>query len=168
MTQDALDADALRRDFCRGRDVPCPACGYNLRNTPAATCPECGRALTLALSPLAPATGAWAVCIAGVAAPLGFAASLAAPGWFEAIRDSTRTSAVWGRADWINLGLATAVVCVAALLIRGLVVRHRWLSRRSRGRQWLIASVVALVGGATIAALVASFRLVYANDGRFF
>jgi hypothetical protein len=28
----------------RGRDVPCPKCGYNLRGSAAEQCPECGQA----------------------------------------------------------------------------------------------------------------------------
>lgn len=31
----------------RDRDVDCPSCGYNLRNSGGEACPECGRALTL-------------------------------------------------------------------------------------------------------------------------
>ncbi len=41
------DATALLLEFVRGRDVLCPACGYNLRNLTAARCPECNRELAL-------------------------------------------------------------------------------------------------------------------------
>lgn len=33
--------------FCAGRDVPCPGCGYNLRDSIDGACPECGRVLAL-------------------------------------------------------------------------------------------------------------------------
>jgi len=34
-------------EFLRDRDVPCPKCGYNLRNLLKPKCPECELALTL-------------------------------------------------------------------------------------------------------------------------
>ncbi len=43
----AADATALLLEFVRGRDVPCPACGYNLRDLTAARCPECRREIAL-------------------------------------------------------------------------------------------------------------------------
>jgi hypothetical protein len=33
--------------FCAGRDVACPSCGYNLRDSVDGVCSECGRALVL-------------------------------------------------------------------------------------------------------------------------
>lgn len=47
----------LRR-FTRGRNVPCPACGYNLREQASPMCPECGRALRLCVGAVAPRLGA--------------------------------------------------------------------------------------------------------------
>lgn len=34
-------------EFVRGRSVPCPRCGYELRNLESARCPECGEPLIL-------------------------------------------------------------------------------------------------------------------------
>lgn len=33
--------------YLKGRDAPCPGCGYNLRDLLGQTCPECGEALTV-------------------------------------------------------------------------------------------------------------------------
>ncbi|MEA5613132.1 hypothetical protein [Nodularia spumigena] len=33
--------------YLKGRDAPCPGCGYNLRDLLGETCPECGEALTV-------------------------------------------------------------------------------------------------------------------------
>jgi hypothetical protein len=44
------DPDApqpLTADDLRGIDVPCPVCGYNLRDGAGGRCPECGTELTL-------------------------------------------------------------------------------------------------------------------------
>lgn len=37
--------------YLANRDVPCPSCGYNLRNLAASNCPECGEPLELRLTP---------------------------------------------------------------------------------------------------------------------
>ncbi len=40
----------LIEEYVRGRDMPCPSCGYNLRDLHAAySCPECGADLVLRL-----------------------------------------------------------------------------------------------------------------------
>ena len=43
------DDDTLLLEFLRGRDAPCPRCGYNLRDLPASACPECHEPLALAV-----------------------------------------------------------------------------------------------------------------------
>ncbi len=42
-----VDADTILLDFVRERDVPCPACRYNLRNLVRPVCPECKETLAL-------------------------------------------------------------------------------------------------------------------------
>jgi hypothetical protein len=37
----ARQTDELLREYLRDRDVPCPSCGYNLRNLMTTVCPEC-------------------------------------------------------------------------------------------------------------------------------
>lgn len=47
----ASDASTpLLLDFLRGRDAPCPACGYNLRDLTRPVCPECAEPLSLAVA----------------------------------------------------------------------------------------------------------------------
>jgi hypothetical protein len=41
------DPTRLLLDFLADRDVPCPACAYNLRDLTSPTCPECGEPLSL-------------------------------------------------------------------------------------------------------------------------
>lgn len=38
------------RGFLAARDAACPGCGYNLRGSAGGACPECGRAIELALA----------------------------------------------------------------------------------------------------------------------
>jgi len=42
------EADLLR-EFLAGRDVSCPACGYNLRDLVGDVCPECGDRIKLSV-----------------------------------------------------------------------------------------------------------------------
>ena len=51
------DEASLMLEFLRDRDVPCPLCGYNLRNLPACTCPECRETLALQVGFLKPRFG---------------------------------------------------------------------------------------------------------------
>jgi len=59
MTADGQPADeaSLLLEFLRDRDVPCPLCGYNLRNLSAVTCPECRETLAIQVGFLKPRFG---------------------------------------------------------------------------------------------------------------
>ncbi len=41
--------ESMLLDFLRGRDAPCPLCGYNLRDLTQPVCPECRQDLMLAV-----------------------------------------------------------------------------------------------------------------------
>ena len=51
--------DRYTLSFLRRRNIPCPACGYNLNALTAARCPECGRTLFLRVSATAQQPRAW-------------------------------------------------------------------------------------------------------------
>jgi len=67
------DPDAEVIAFLRDRSVPCPRCGYDLRDIPTAKCPECGEPLVLKIGSPRARFG-WLVlamapgCFSGVAA----------------------------------------------------------------------------------------------------
>ena len=65
----APDAHLLR--FVAGRDVPCPACGYNLRDLQTARCPECGDELELVIRLAEPRQGALIGGLIGLASGFG-------------------------------------------------------------------------------------------------
>ena len=56
------DADHLLM-FLAERELPCPACGYNLRMLSKPVCPECGLPLKLTVGSDAPFKRAWAITL---------------------------------------------------------------------------------------------------------
>jgi hypothetical protein len=50
-------------EFVRERDVPCPACGYNLRNLTWPVCPECREPLSLNVTHELPPIGLFVATI---------------------------------------------------------------------------------------------------------
>ena len=75
MDADSPDATSLLLEFLRERDVPCPLCGYNLRNLTRPQCPECRKELVLAVGLKKPRFGWFLVTVtpglfAGIAAAL--------------------------------------------------------------------------------------------------
>jgi hypothetical protein len=58
----ADDGTALL-NFVASRDMPCPACGYNLRMLSKPVCPECGLSLKLTVGSGEPFRRAWAIVL---------------------------------------------------------------------------------------------------------
>lgn len=57
--------------YLAGRDVPCPRCGYNLRNLASVNCPECGEELTLGVGLVEPKQAAAITGLIGLSAGAG-------------------------------------------------------------------------------------------------
>ena len=76
MPEGAETQDALVREFLAGRSNPCPMCPYDLRDLPAAVCPECGADLVLEIRPVEPRLGLWIVGLVGLGMGFGFAVIL--------------------------------------------------------------------------------------------
>ncbi|HYD01916.1 MAG TPA: hypothetical protein VEB22_11880 [Phycisphaerales bacterium] len=120
--------------FLTDRDVPCPACNYNLRGLTSDRCPECNRALVMQIRLAEPRLGAWVATLAAAAAMLGFNGLLAiyflvwvmrrsyGPGWTMAVPlfISTPTAAaaliviIRGRRRFCNLGDSTRLTLALA------------------------------------------------------
>jgi hypothetical protein len=60
------------RAFVADRDVPCPSCGYSLRDLTEARCPECGEPLTLGVTLSEPHIGRFIAIWIPLIAGLGF------------------------------------------------------------------------------------------------
>jgi hypothetical protein len=70
-----VDEVAHLLDYLRERDVPCPVCGYNLRNLTRPVCPECRHDVVLTVGVLQPRLG-WLFVAIAPAAFSGIAAGL--------------------------------------------------------------------------------------------
>ena len=60
-------------EFLADRDMPCPACGYNLRMLNKPTCPECGLPIKLTVGSQVAFRRTWAIalCLSGMIAGVG-------------------------------------------------------------------------------------------------
>lgn len=122
---DHTDRDAaMRVEFLRERDVPCPSCGYNLRGCAEGKCPECGRDIVLGVG------GNFAVGPAMWAAAGLWLAGLGAIDWLIAI-----ALLMWplGRGmpdtwrEWLRWMIVPAII--AASFIVGGVFAARFVGR---------------------------------------
>ena len=146
---EAADPAELLRQFVQGRDVPCPACGYNLRNTSSVRCPECGAELHLQVGSPRQRMGTWLTVLLAAALPLGFYLTTAAMAVGPLIEHLTgRSSAFrnWGHSDWIAMGLLLGASVITGLIVL-IIVRSRARPMRcSAARRWGIAlTAVALI-----------------------
>jgi hypothetical protein len=58
-------------EYLRDRDVPCPLCGYNLRQLDSPRCPECGRDIRLSVNLAEPYLRGWITAVAALCASAG-------------------------------------------------------------------------------------------------
>lgn len=70
-----VDEVAHLLTYLRGRDVPCPVCGYNLRDLTRPVCPECRHDVMLTVGVLRPRLG-WLMIALVPCAFSGIAAAL--------------------------------------------------------------------------------------------
>lgn len=122
--------------FVRDTDVPCPTCGYNLRDLQVPRCPECGDALRLRLVLAEPRLGLWLATLIPVLAAAGvgvmFAALMVPKGLSNNMRGAGAMTAFF---------LAIPLAGVAIGL-------RRWHVRLPRGLQVVLAAAsILLVAG---------------------
>ncbi len=148
---EAVSADDQRLlEFVQARDVPCPRCGYNLRDLAEAKCPECAERLELRVGAATPRFG-WLVAamapglFSGVCAVL-----LAFPLWRFAGSTGGPPAAMYVAEAFGVVSVGAAVLMYAS--------RRRLLALRV-SRQARLAAAVWLAHVAAFALLVWAMTL---------
>jgi hypothetical protein len=142
------DAEALLRQFVEGRDVPCPSCGYNLRNTTSTRCPECGTTLTLNVNARRAKLGAAFWAILAAAGPLGLYLTGLGMAIYSVVDDLGRFNSYRPNTMDVKVTgvLAGASFLYAALLATS-VRSSEWLAGRGavKRRLFVLTWVVSLL-----------------------
>jgi hypothetical protein len=130
---------ALLGLYLADRDVPCPSCGYNLRDLVQAACPECGEPLALCVNILEPRQAAPLTGLIALSCGAGMNGLLLMYAAIETFIG--RGGGDFGRFVMVNLvGFVVLGACIAGWL--KLWLRIRRLERRQR---WLLVAACALL-----------------------
>ena len=120
-------ADPMLAAYLSGRDVPCPECGYNLRDLVGRRCPECGDDLALRLTLAEPRQGLLIAGLIGLSAGAGLSGLLLIYIGIQVLRRPGFGPDVWHFVGVTGGGFAVEALAVAAWL-------SRWRQIRRLGR----------------------------------
>jgi len=138
---ETIEDPAFLRSVLDTTDVPCPACGYNLRGLTTPVCPECNLRLVLRIGLAEPRIGAFVTGLVGISAGLGFCGIMLTYLVITIIFSSQGNTSKPSLLAYLIIG-----TCVgAAMLVGWIVRRRRMVQARRLGR--IIRVVVALVLG---------------------
>ena len=140
--------DPLLGEFLRGRDVPCPLCGYNLRDLTTPRCPECGRELRLSVGLVEPFLRAWIAATVASCACAGLGVLFL----YIVVREGFP-----GRNEPM-LGAVIVYFIVAIPQAMALLRWRRRFLRVSARLQWSLASICIALA---VIAFVSMFATVY-------
>jgi hypothetical protein len=138
----------LLQSLLSENDLPCPLCGYNLRNLKSDRCPECGEGLTLQIGLLEPRLGAYIALLAACCVGLGGSALFSMVGLAAA-------PASWWRTFSAIVLLVQLILTAAALPI---ILRKRTRFRRLSPK---VQRNIALAVCAVVAVLSATFVVTF-------
>lgn len=119
--------------FLLGADVPCPRCGYNLRDLQGNRCPECGDELRLQVGLVEPRYGPYLAALSGACLGLGAGVLLGLVALVEAPLS-------WWSETCARLLLV--LIGLTAVLVPALLLRRRNFRRRTPASQWTAAGVI--------------------------
>ncbi len=135
------DDDTLLLEFLRGRDAPCPLCGYNLRDLSASTCPECREPLALAVGFRKPRFG-WFLATIAPGLFSGISAALMLVPLVGSVYFSANPPAPWWAWATDAFGWLSALAALALVKFR-----HGFLRQpQSRQRAWAVTAWVVHLG----------------------
>ena len=145
MPADPQPPDPLLLQFLRGRDVPCPSCGYNLRDLTGDRCPECGQEITLRIQLAEPKLAAMLTGLIGLSTGAGFNGLLLI--YWAIIRFYVRPGGMDSSFLWvIVVGFVVHGVALAAWLRYWKPIRRtRPAVRRSMAAACCVAPLVDIV-----------------------
>jgi hypothetical protein len=136
VTQPLQSGEAHLLAWLSGREVMCPACGYNLKDLKKPACPECGAPLELTVASPRLNPGPWIASMIFVALGAGFDSVVTVLVVGAMILSPPRAPAEWMQA-WVIfvtfLVLTSACTGVLAWMYRS---RRRWVYW---SRRWCIA-----------------------------
>ena len=125
------DADPMLTAYLAGRDVPCPQCGYNLRDLVGNRCPECGDELALRLGLAEPKQKLLITGLVGLSAGAGMSGLLLIYLVIQMHRDNS-DGFFERRFALLNAGgLLVEGIAVAAWLSRWRLIRRAGLGMRA-------------------------------------
>ena len=120
--------------FLTARDVPCPGCGYNLRDLTGTKCPECGEDLVLQVWLEEPKIAAPITGLIGLAAGAGMNGLLIA---FMTIRSIFFGDTIGGENARMSIILLGGFVTLGTALI---VWLGKWRKIRRSAYKWLMVT----------------------------
>ena len=146
----------LLQQYLAERDVPCPACGYNIRQLQGNTCPECGRELRLTLSVVG-LSNTWITALVAALVPaacgLPFQIIL-----FIAFVSGELFSGMDEPIIWVLIALVLYSLGCWVITILLLTMRKKFMRKRSDTQRVLASALVfaAVIAAVTILGIIAS------------
>jgi hypothetical protein len=149
----------LLAHFLAARDIPCPSCGYNLRDLRTTACPECGQPLNVRLDAADPRTARYLACVLA----LGGAASVMATELGVVLPQVAEN----GSMSYLNTGEQflfvwyPAGVTLAALIALCLLIRRRgraWFHAGSGSARTMLAALCVTASAGCVVAWVLWFQ----------
>ena len=126
--------------YLKDHDVPCPGCGYNLREAREPECPECGRTIRLLVVREGPSLVPWGLLLIGVALMGGRGLEA----WVHLLHPDFSLELMqqhWTQVLRLAIHLAGPIATIMVLLAR------RPLTRQvSMPMQWIIGIGALLTG----------------------
>lgn len=140
---ETIEDPAFLRSVLDTTDVPCPACGYNLRGLTTPVCPECNLRLVLRIGLAEPRIGAFVTGLVGISAGLGFCGIVLAFYLITAILSATKITSKPNSIPYLVIGS-----CIGAAMLAWWILSRR---RMLQARRWIriFRVIFAVVGGLT-------------------